>query len=310
MLAPRYRPLLVLSACLALSMTTVGAETPEGYTGYTHPIGLEFKHPGNWTVFESMLGLQAAPPDVATGPSGPTELYLFAIVGADPNVSSLADPRAAQLLNGLVTQLLPFLRSSGESRAVGGNGRVFSWNGTSPEGINVDCRVYGLLSDGYFISLTALGEVQAVKKRETEVVNIFRTIKLGDPQANPQHASTWYSSSYSSSGTYGDRINTSTQHTMTLLPNGRLTSSAQTGVHGWSKGESGGMDRPSISGVTDASSEEGRWAISGSDLYILWKDGGVVKWSIYVQGSTGRREMLLTPAGGGEKVLWTEYPDF
>lgn len=305
---PGYGSLLVLCACLALSMSIDCAEAPAGYVDYTHPIGLEFKHPKTWTVFESMLGLQAAPPDAGSNAQGPTELYIFSIVGADPTVASLADPKAAQLLNGLVSQMLPFLRPSGESRAVG-DGRVFSWNGTSPEGLNVDCHVYGLLTDGYFISLTALGEVQTVKRRETEVVNIFKTAKLGEPQADPQHASTWYSSSYSSSGTYGDRVNTSTQHTMTFLPSGRLTSSAQTGVHGWAKGEKGGPDTTSITGVTDASREEGRWALSGSDLYILWKDGGVVKWSVYVQGNPGRREMFLTPAGGGDGVLWTEYPD-
>ncbi|MFH1842727.1 MAG: hypothetical protein ABIF77_05925 [bacterium] len=303
----------VLSACLSLWLATASASWPGSstdYATYSHPLGLQFQHPQSWTVFESALGLQVNPPDAGSSYYGPTEAYFFTIMGADPTVSSLADPQAAQLLNGLVAQILPFLQPKGESRAVGESGRVFSYNGTSPEGIEADCHVFGQLTGGYFISLIALGEVQAVSQRETEIVNIFKSLKFGAPEADPQHASTWYSNSYSSSGSYGDRVNTSTQHTMTLLPDGRLSTSAQTSVHGWSQGESGGPDRTSITGLTDASTEEGRWAISGSDLYLLWKDVGVVKWSIYIQGEPGRREMFLTPAAGGEGVLWTEYPDF
>lgn len=297
---------------LFVAAATGSNATAGNYAKYKHPIGLEFKHPRGWSVFESALGLQVNPPDAKSNMNGPTEAHFFSIIGADPSVRSLADPKAAQLLNSLVTQYFPYLRPKGGSSAVGQNdGRVFTWSGRSPEGLNVECYVYGLLRGGYFIGLNSIGDAQVVNSRKAHVVKMFKTLKLGKPKADPRHASTWYSSSYSSSGNYGDRVNTSTQHTMTLLPNGRLSSSAQTSVHGWSRDHrSGGPDSTSVTGLTDASTEEGRWAVSGNYLYLLWKDVGVVKWSVYVQGNPGRREMLLTSMDGGSKVLWTEYPDF
>lgn len=302
------------SLCLALFIAAAtGSEATAGnYVQYQHPIGLEFKHPHGWSVFESALGLQVNPPDVKSNMSGPTEAHFFTIIGADPSVRSLADPKAAQLLNNLVTQHFPYLQKKGASSAVGKRGgRVFAWSGRSPEGLSVDCHVYGFLQGGYFIGLNSLGEAQAVSQRKAQVINIFKSLKLNKPQADPRHASTWYSNSFSSSGSYGDRVNTNTQHTMTLLPNGRLSSSAQTSVHGWSRDHSsGGPDSTSVTGLTEASTEQGRWAVSGNHLYLLWKDTGVVKWSVYVQGNPGRREMLLTSMDGGSKVLWTEYPDF
>lgn len=309
----RYSSLAgLLTLCLPLFMAvaTCGSATAGSYVKYRHPIGIEFKHPRSWSVFESALGLQVNPPGVKSNAQGPTEAYFFQIIGADPTVRSLSDPKAARLLHNVVIQYVPYLQPKGAGSPVGkSGGRVFSWNGRSPEGMNVDCNVYGLLRDGYFVSLIAIGDAQAVQRRKAQVIKIYKTLNLGKPKADPRHASTWYSNSFSSSGTYGNRVNTNTQHTMTLLPNGRLSSSAQTSVYGFSH-DYRRPDRGSVSGVTDASKEEGRWAVAGNFLYILWKDVGVVKWSVYIQGNPGRREMYLTPAAGGKGVLWTEYPDF
>jgi hypothetical protein len=307
-----YSPLVfVWSVCLTffVAVATPITASAANYVNYRHPIGLEFKHPQSWSVFESALGLQVNPPDVKSNAQGPTEAHFFTIIGADPRVRSLADPLAANLLHSLVVQYLPYLQPKGSSSPVGNQGgRVFSWSGRSPQGMNVDCDIYGLLCDGYFISLTSLGDAQAVERRRDHLVKVFKTLKLKEPQADPRQASTWYSNSFSSSGSYGTRVNTNTQHTMILLPNGRLSSSAQTSVHGWNNNYRG--DSTSVTGVTDASTEEGRWAVSGNSLYLLWKDSGIVKWSVYIQGNPGRREMYLTPAAGGKGVLWTEYPDF
>jgi hypothetical protein len=296
-----------MSCFVAVATSNAGSTT--SYVTYKHPIGLVFKHPQSWSVFESALGLQVNPPDAKSNAQGPLEAHFFSIIGTDTSVRSLADPQAAHLLHNLVVQYLPYLQPKGNSSPVGNQGgRVFSWNGVSPEGTHVDCHIYGILRDGYFISLTSLGDAQAIKGRRDRIVKIFGTLKLMEPQADPRQASTWYSNSFSSSGSSGTRVNTSTQHTMILLPNGRLSSSAQTSVHGWNHNQRG--DSTSVTGITDASTEEGRWAVSGNNLYLLWKDIGVVKWSVYIQGNPGRREMYLTPATGGKGVLWTEYPDF
>ena len=306
--------IIVWTFWLALFRTVIAdSEDAAGsYVKYRHPIGLEFNHSHGWSVFESALGLQVNPPDVKSNMNGPAEAHFITLIGADPSVRSLADPKAAYLLNNLVTQYFPYLQQKGDSSAVGQNGgRVFTWSGRSPEGLNVDCYVYGFLQGGYFIGLNSLGDVQAVHQRKAQVIDIFKSLRLIEPQADPRHASTWYSNSFSSSGSYGDRVNTNTQHVMTLLPNGRLSSSSKTSVHGWSRDHSkGGPEHTSVTGLTDVSTEEGRWAVSGNFLYLLRKDVGVVKWSVYVQGNPGRREMLLTSMDGGRKVLWTEYPDF
>jgi hypothetical protein len=300
----------VWTVCLTffVAVAICSAGSVASYVNYHHPIGLKFKHPQSWSVFESALGLQVNPPDVRSTAQGPVEAHFFSIIGADPSVKSLADPQAAHLLHTVLVQYLPYLQPKGASSPVGNQGgRVFFWNGLSPEGLNVECHIYGILSGGYFVSLTSLGDAQAIKGRRDHIVKIFGTLELTEPQADPRQASTWYSNSFSSTGTYGTRVNSNTQHIMILLPNGRLSSSAQTSVHGWNHDQRG--DSASVTGVTDASTEEGRWAVSGNSLYLLWKDSGVVKWTVYIQGNPGRREMYLTPAAGGKGILWTEYPD-
>lgn len=303
---------VVLSIGLSLSVAApeAGAQSPvsiPGFVNYSHPTGVEFKHPKTWRTWESPQGLQVVPPDAGSNAYGPTEAYIFTILGA-AGISSLDDPRAAQHLQNMVAQLMPFLRPSGESRAIEKSGRVFTWKGRSPQGLDVECRVYGKITKGYFLGLIAIGDVQAVNRRQAEVLKIFETLRLGEPKANTQLAGTWYTSSYSSAGTVSNRTNVATHESMTLLPNGRVQSSAQTAYHG--RTGSGGQNQPGaiFDGLTDATGEEGRWGVSGTDLYLLWKSGGVAKYSYYVQGVPGRREMLLTPAGQGEKVLWTEYP--
>jgi hypothetical protein len=303
---------VVLSVCLSISVgaATVGSEPAcsiAGFVGYSHPLGLEFQHPKAWRVWESPQGLQVVPPDAGSNAYGPTEAYIFTLLGA-AGITSLDDPRAAQHLQSMVAEMMPFLRPSGDSRAIGKAGRVFTWKGISPQGLDVECLVYGKLAQGYFLGLIAIGDVQAVNRRQAEVVQIFESLRLGEPKVNSQLAGTWYTSSYSSAGTVSNRTNVATHESMTLLPNGRVQSSAQTAYSG--RTGDGGQNQSSaiFDGLTDASKEEGRWAVSGSDLYLLWKSGGVAKYSHYVQGNPGRREMLLTPPGQGEKVLWTEYP--
>ena len=303
---------VALSVCLSISAgaATVGAEPAgsiAGFVGYSHPLGVEFKHPKTWRIWESPQGLQVVPPDAGSNAYGPTEAYIFAILGAS-GISSLDDPRAAQHLQSMVAEMMPFLRPSGDNRAIGNAGRVFTWKGISPQGLDVECRVYGKLTQGYFLGLIAIGDVQAVNRRQAEVVKIFETLRLGEPKANTQLAGTWYTSSYSSAGTVNNRTNVATHESMTLLPNGRVQSSAQTAYSGRTGQGSQNQSGAIFDGLTDASREEGRWAVSGTDLYMLWKSGGVSKDSYYIQGAQGRREMLLTPPGQGEKVLWTEYP--
>jgi len=247
------------------------------------------------------------PPDAGSNAHGPTEAYIFTLLGS-AGIPSLEDPRAAQHLHALVAEMMPFLQTSGDSRAAGKDGRVFTWKGRSPQGLDVECRVYGKLSKGYFLGLTAIGDVQAVNRRQADVEKVFETLRLGEPKANTQLAGIWYTSSYSSAGMVSNRTNVATHESMTLLPNGRVQSSAQTTYSGRTGQGSQSQSHAIFDGITDGSSEEGRWAVSGTDIYLLWKSGGVAKYSYYIQGAPGRREMLLTPPGQGNKVLWTEYP--
>ena len=78
-------------------------------------------------------------------------------------------------------------------------------------------------------------------------------------------AGTWYSQAFSSAGRIGDRINTSTTTGVTLLPNGIVSSSSQPAVSG-STGDRGRRPGGSVTGLTDASLEAGRWARKGDPL--------------------------------------------
>lgn len=289
---------------------TTGAPDPlpPGYREFSHPLGLAFHHPKAWRVDESPLGLQLSPPGVTQNAYGPSELYLVNMIGADPSVRGIDDPRAPQMLEQLFMQTLPFLRSQGTAQRFSERsaGRRFDFAGTNPLGQQVECRVYGVLVDGYFVALTGIGERGKVSARDAELKRVAESLALGAAQGNRQLAGTWYSESSASAGSIAsDRVHVNTTNTVTLLVDGRISSSAQSSV----SGTVGGHDGPgaSVTGVTDPSLEAGRWAVEGKTLYILWKSGGAAKFDVYVQGSPGRREILLTPAGGGKKVLWTEY---
>lgn len=283
------------------------AEVPSGFQPYTHPLGVQFYSPSGWRVEETALGLQVTPPQPGRGAFGPTEFYAVTVLGSDPTITGIDDPKALRQLTLLMQQSLPFLRSTGPGRplAAQSEGRRFEFAGTSPTGQAVECHVSGFLIGGYFLSLTALGEPAALKRREATLGTVARSLKLGAPSADPELAGTWFDQNYSSAGTTSsDRINVSTQSQIRMLSNGTIASSTQSAV----SGATGGSGRPggNIAGLTDPSLEAGRWARSGQSLYVLWKSGGVAKYTVYVQGPRGRREMLLT-APNGNKILWTEY---
>lgn len=269
---------------------------------FTHPIGLALDHPDGWKVQETPLGLQLVPPDLQYDAFGPTEVHLLTMIGADPQVPSLDDRRASQALTMLVQSRLPFLAPRGKAQAVPGrpDARRFDYAGTSPYGKQVECRVYGVLIDGWFVSVSALAERGKLDRREPALVEAITTVVLREPTADPVLSGTWYSQSFSRAGGVSDFVNTTTVSAFTLLPNGRVRSSTQTGV-------SGQVPGGSVSGVTDALLDQGRWALVGKDLWVVWRDGTAARWTIYLQGQPGRRELLLTAPGGGNKVLWTEY---
>lgn len=279
-----------------------------GTKAYTHPLGLGVHHPDSWRVEESPYGLSLVPPDAQYNMNTPRELYLLNVLGLPPEVNSLDDPRVAPELTKYLQQTFPFLRSSGTPTPVPGrpDARTFEWRGTSPLNQQVLALVHGRIEQGYFLALSAIGEQQLVEKRRSTLLDVFRTMHWGNPSPSPALVGTWHTENRSSSGSISsDRINISHRQSWTFAPNGIVRSSSVMGVGG----RTGGNSRPGtdIAGTVEGQPEAGRWAVSGRSLYILWRTGSVVKFEYYVQGTPGRREMLLTPAGGGSKMLWTEY---
>lgn len=315
---------LLRTACLALSCTLALAGTgcgqepsePEAQSAtqpdeepaldYTHPLGVGFDLPEGWRVEEVPQGLRLLPTDPARGPQGDAEIHLVGMIGADPSVRSLDDRRVPGLVLQLVQTQLPFVRASRAPHGIEGRDdlRVFTFTGRSPLGQQVECRVHGLLQDGWFVAFTAAAEPAQLAKREAAMTRVATRLCIEAPRVERDDVvGTWYAQAMSSAGGIRDRLNVSTTTRIQVGAHGLLFSGSQSTVVGQDR--SGG----SITGLTDESRSAGRWARVGSEFYVVWKQGGAGRYRVHLQGSPGRREMLLTPvaAGGGGKLLWTEY---
>ncbi|MEM7201691.1 MAG: hypothetical protein AAF628_15590 [Planctomycetota bacterium] len=276
-----------------------------GVADYTHPIGVRFQHPDRWRVSETGLGLEVTPPDRGHGAFGPTEIHVVTIVGAN-DVTSLEAPAAVQFVDARVRELFPFLRREQDIKPLDGGGRRFTWTGRHPAGLDAECHVYSKLIGGYVLSISTAGERSLVRRRRPSIETMFATLTLGEPQIDPRLASTWYAKNYRTVGDVQDRINFANTQTVTLVADGSLSSSSQTAISGQTGRNNPQRPGTSISGMTEAAREAGRWAMQGEYVYMLWKTGGVTKCKVYVQGAPGRRELLVTQLNGS-KSLWTEY---
>lgn len=276
---------------------------------YSHPLGLSIWHPKGWSVEESALGLSLVPPGFERGRPVPREVYLMNAIGMPDDVKSLDDPRVAKRLNDFVRESVPFLEPVGKPRALERvpGARTFRWRGVEPTTrTEVAAFVHGRPERGYFVSLGAIGESALVAEREADVLRIFETLEWGAPKTSAKLVGTWHADSYHSAGDVSsDRVNVSHRSTFVFLADGRVRSSSVMGVSGRTGGDDG--DGADVSGVVEGDPGLGRWAAKGKHLWLLWREGGAAKYEVFVQGAPGRREMLLTPAGGGAKVLWTEY---
>ena len=275
-----------------------------------HPLGIGFDLPRGWRSTETGFGLALAPPDLARDADGPRELAVVQLVPVPAALPSLDDPRAAAALTALLQRSLPDLRPEGGPTPVAGSAsaRRWAWSGTGPKGARIGAIVLGRAQDGWLLAVAAIAEEDTLARREAALDAVFRSLTLDAPQVHPRLAGTWIVETHRSASGIpsipSDTIHFSHRQRFVLRPDGSVVSSSQMGVGG----RTGGHDRPGtdVSGLVEGDAGLGRWASRGTDLYIAWRDGGVAKWQVYVQGERGRREMLLTPAGGGAKVLWTE----
>ena len=294
---------LLWSAASALAAVSEDERPPD----YVHPLGLSFDHPEAWRVEETALGLSLVPSDLARGGVQPRELYLAHAVALPAGVEGLDDPRVQEHLTGLLRQTLPFLRPDGRPARFPGieGARTFRWRGRAPTGGEVVALLHGRTHGGYFLSVSAVGEAGLVPRREQALGAVFRSLGWGPPRLETDLAGTWRTESYASAGSIAsDRIHVSHHQTFVLRPDGTVRSTSETGV----AGTTGGHDRPGagVAGVVRGAPGLARWASTKTHLYVLWHEGGAVKYELWVQGPRGRREMLLTPVGGGAKLLWTE----
>jgi len=289
--------------------TEPAAKEEEHEYDFRHPLGIRLDHAEGWRVQETALGLQLTPPDPVVNATGPAELHLVAMIGADPEVRSLDDPLAFQKLALLMQSQLPFLAPRGKAQPVAGrpDARRYDFQGRSPYGPELECRVYGMVFEGWFVSVTTLAEPALVARREAALLEVVKSLVLAEPEADPVLAGTWHSQSFSRAGDVREYVNTSSTTSVTMTANGRLRSSTSTAVFGQTGRDDGAGG--TINGQTGALLEDGRWARKGDALWVVWRAGGASRFELFVQGQPGRREMLLTPAGGGQKVLWTEYVD-
>ncbi len=271
-----------------------------GWREYRHPIGFSFRHPDGWSVQETQIGLVLTPPDAGRNQQGPTEWYVIHAQPA-PDISRPDDPRCGQYMNGNMMQLAPYVRSTGAPKPFKAGARdaaLYAWEGTSPAGLAVRAESRVVIMEKHAIGLVSIGERTVLERRADTIRDMFASFDAGRPETDPTLVGRWYTKRYTSAGTGEHSFHSTMVRQMDLAADGSLAASGTTTSSSSEYyGEAGGQV------------ERGRWAASGGRVWLTWQGGGTVEYRVHVQGARGAREMLLTPAGGGEKQLWTENPN-
>lgn len=294
-----------------------------GFKLHKHAIGFALQVPETWKVTEAPGGLLLTPPDVKQEAWGPAEN--FVVTGAPAEgIDNPADPGIVQYVQNALAQTLGSpLRSVGkvESFQAGPHkAAAMTWKGTFQNGARFRTRAYVVMIDGHGVSLSYVGSTLALKRRDPVLREIVATFSSSQPQsqapaqaadapatsggADPRVVGRWYRSVYRRSVLSGG-ISTSFHQTMLLAPDGKLSWVDQSVISG-SQPSTQSSSGWTFSGIPESSVHRGTWSASGNTMNMKW-DGGSATYDLHVQGSAGRREMLLTPRAGGDKELWTEY---
>ncbi len=265
------------------SAATAGAAAApqtQDWQEFRHSSGATLSHPSDWRAEELPSGVRIQPPD-----AGATEM----IVATGMSANGTTDPRApdvAGYLDASMGQMLPGVRRTGAPQAVEaaeGQGALYSYAGSLPDGTPVASHVYVTIENGTALSLSAVAPPDTLRARSATLERIFGTMAMGSITTAPAAAggSTPTGDDPRLVGMFGGEalaggadmgVYVNTQLVYVLNADGTLYYGAQSHFSASTRDYEGNL-KWTASGITDGSVQGGRWSAQGGFLTILWDSG-------------------------------------
>lgn len=260
-----------------------GANKPphvEGWSTFTEPAsGASFQHPGSWSVQAGAQGVMIYP----EGFDANRELIVGAGMPA-PGVSSATDARVGQQLDATVAQYAPMLERSGEPEALaafGGDGAMYTYRGTMPDGTKAMSVALVRVGDGVAMSLSALGHSEVIERRLPTLKTMFSTLHVAKPEpvaagGTAQTDDRRLIGMFGGEATAGGvdvGVTVSTRLVYALGADGVVLYGAQSAMSGSGRDYTGDLVW-TATGETAGNVERGRWSAKGGVLSVQWDGGG------------------------------------
>jgi hypothetical protein len=160
----------------------------EGRT-YSHPAGFSFWYPASWNVTDQDGTLQLVPPDAATSPQGPLELFFLATESvAGQAIREPTDESVIKYLDEQVKSLSPVLEYTRQPSAIQtnvGKGAVLVWQATAPDGRKITARVFVTFAKERAVMLIGMGLKERIDARDKDLQDVFKSITTGQIEAPP-----------------------------------------------------------------------------------------------------------------------------
>lgn len=261
----------------------------EAWRTYRHPSGFQFRHPANWRIEANEFGVLLTPPNQATSPQGPTEVYL-AVAEQAGGATRPDEPEVLAYINESVYQMLPFLRQVGRPEPVRDATHpsvVLTYEGRSPTGLDTRARAWVTIFQGWGVMFLAAGEKPTIERRDDAFGQLFVSISKEAPEVDPALVGLWKFSETYISGDFGGTYS----RTMALRGDGRAFAGSRVMaslVQNSHDGIGALGDNVSADTGDKAFDDRGEWHADPRQriLTINWSDGGSERWRYYVEGSS------------------------
>ena len=156
---------------------------------YTHPAGFSFWYPAAWKITDQDGTLQLVPPDAATSPQGPLELFFLATESvAGQAIQGPTDENVIKYLDQQVKSLSPALEYTRQPSAIRtnvGKGAVLLWRATAPDGRKITARVFVTFAKETAVILVGMGLEERIDARDKDLQDLFQSITTGRVEAPP-----------------------------------------------------------------------------------------------------------------------------
>ena len=260
-----------------------GADAPpaiEGWSNYTEPIsGARFQHPEGWRIQSTPQGLVLIP-----GGHDPGSELIVASGMEAGGVTDATDRRVGEQLDATVRMLAPMLSRTGppESLAVfGGNGAVYRYAGTMPDGRTAECVSLVRIGDGLAMGFSILAAPERISRRVPTLERMLATLHVPKSMASETSAGVqtddrrligmFGGEAISGGGDAGVYVNT--QLVYALGSDGIVLYGARSAISASQRDYTGELEW-AATGETSGSVQRGRWSAADGMLRVAWDAGG------------------------------------